>query len=110
MAQQRPASGCVPRARRAPLAFAAPALGIEQRAQVFEAVGGHQAGGNQFPNCVLHFAGESAGGPQQIRKKRCATGFEHSQNFPRRMRQRGSPQFALRRRLSVGQQPARVLA
>ena len=47
--EQRPASGAVPRTRVRAAALSGAALGIDERAQIVEAVGGDQAGGHQFP-------------------------------------------------------------
>ena len=48
--QQRPASGRMPRHLQPRTSFAAPALGIDQRAQIFESVGGDQSRSRQFPH------------------------------------------------------------
>ena len=54
------------RTRRAASAFAATPLGVQQRAQVFEPVGGHQSCRHQFPKPVFHFARKPLGGAQNI--------------------------------------------
>src|SRR5258705_10245020 len=88
VAQERPSARSVTRARGAAPAFAAAALGIEQGAQVFEAVGGYQARGYQFPQGILHLTREAVCGLREIGEERGAACFEHGQHFPRGMRKR----------------------
>ena len=47
-------------ARTAPhsAAFSAPPFRIDQRAQIFEAVRGHETAGGEFPKRVFDFAGQ----------------------------------------------------
>src|SRR5260370_11245910 len=52
--EQGPAAGAVARARGTAAAVAGAALGIDERAQVVEAVGGEQASGGQLPKSGLH--------------------------------------------------------
>ena len=105
MAQQRPASGRVARARGAALALAAAALGIQQRAQILESIGRDQAGGDQFPKRVLDFAGQAAGGARKVGEERRAARFQHVEDFAGRVRER-VPGRRLRRR----EEPAGILA
>ena len=65
-ADQGPASGGVPGPGSTAAAFAAAAFGIDERAQVFEAVGGDESRGDQFPERVLHFTGQASGGSRQV--------------------------------------------
>ena len=89
MAQQRPAAGRVPRARGAASAFATAALGVEQRAQVLEAVGGNQAGRHQFPQRIFDFAGQAAGGAGQVGEEATRRALSRAaQHFAGGMRER----------------------
>ena len=49
-------------------------LRIDQRAQVFESIRGHEAAGRQFPQRVFHFAGQPFGFAHQIREEGRAAG------------------------------------
>ena len=64
--EQRPAAGAVPRARAAAAALSGAALGIDQRAQIVEAVGGEQSGGDQFPEAGFDFGFELAGAAHDV--------------------------------------------
>ena len=59
--QQRPAAGAVARAGVAAGAVPGAALGIDQRAEIVEAVGGEQAAADQFPQRGFDFGFDSAG-------------------------------------------------
>jgi hypothetical protein len=62
-AQQRPAAGGVPGTRATAPTFAPPPLGVNQRAQILEPIGGDQPGRYQFPERVFDFAGQPPGPP-----------------------------------------------
>src|SRR5260370_18711744 len=53
--EQGPAAGAVARARGTAAAVAGAALGIDERAQVVEAVCGEQASGDQLPKSGFYF-------------------------------------------------------
>ena len=106
--QQRPPSRGVPGTRAAAPAFAAAALRIDQRAQILEAVGGHETGGHQFPERVFDFARQPAGGARQIGEERRAALPQLGQNLACGVRERilDAGGFVARRR----QQPVGVFA
>ncbi len=76
--------------------FSAAALGIDQRAQILETIGRHQAGRHQFPQPVLHFACQASGGAHQVREEGRAALLELRQHFAGGVRERRS--LALRDR------------
>ena len=87
---QRPASGGMPRTRMPSPPFSAAALGIDQRSQILETIGGHQPGGHQFPKPVFHFARQPASGADQVGEERRAALLELRQHFAGGMRERGA--------------------
>ena len=105
MPQQRPPSGRVAGACSARFSFAATPLGIQQRTQVLEPVGGHQARGDKLPQGVFDFAGETSGGARKVVEERRAVRLDSGEYFARGMRQR----FA-GLRLRAGQQPRCIIA
>ena len=61
MRQERPAARAVARARGRSRALTGAALRIDERAQAVEAVGGHETGGDQFPESRLDLGVEVLG-------------------------------------------------
>ena len=65
----RPAAGAVPRPRCFADRRVRRGARIDERAQVVEAVGGHQTGGDQLPERRLDFGLEVAGAARQMSAK-----------------------------------------
>ena len=74
---------CRGRALR-PAAVAGAALGIDQRAQVIETVGGEQPGGDQLPEARLDFGFELAGAAHDVGKEGGAAPLQEREDFARR--------------------------
>jgi hypothetical protein len=47
-------------------AFAAAPLRIDQRAQIFKCIGGHEACRDEFPEAILYFTGEPSGRAREL--------------------------------------------
>ena len=60
----------VPRPGRFGRSLAQPTLGIDQRAQIVEAVGGHHARSHQLPQCGFDFGLQLAGAAHDVGKER----------------------------------------
>ncbi len=99
---QRPGA-CLGRALPAP-ALAAPPVRIDQRSQVFEAVGRDQAGGHKFPQRVFYFAGKAFGISHQVVEERCALSLKRRKHCARGMRQ-CFRRLCLRRRRAASRRP-----
>src|SRR5262249_33857379 len=83
--EEGPAAGGGKGAGQSLAAFAAAALGIDQGAEVLEAVSGHQTGSRELPQAVFDLTREPACRTHELGQKRSAAaakGFEH---LPRRM-------------------------
>ena len=64
-----------------------PPLRIDQRAQIFKAIGRHQSGGGKLPERVLNAAGELARVLHDIRQKRGAASAQRIEHLPGRVGQ-----------------------
>ena len=76
------------RPRTSPPAFSAAALGIDQRAHIFETVSGDEPRGDQFPQAVLDFAGQASGGAHQFIEEGRSMRFERHEHIARGMREK----------------------
>src|SRR5581483_8248785 len=70
--EQSPASRSMPRSRASAPPFPPAALGIDQGAQIFEAITRDEARGGQFPQAVLDFTRQAARGTDQFVEERSA--------------------------------------
>lgn len=71
-----PTSGGVAGTGEAFTAFTATPFGIDEGAEIFEAVGGDESGGDQFPESVLDFAREAADGADDVGEEAGSELFE----------------------------------
>ena len=74
--EQRPPAGGVPWAGGAEAPLATAALWIDEGAQVIEAIGGDEAGGDQLPEAILYLARQPAGLLNQFAEEAGATAAE----------------------------------
>ncbi len=86
--QQIPTARRVARASGASLPFPTAALGIEQGAEILEAIGGHEAGSYEFPEGIFDLTGEAAGGAAEVGEEGCAARFQSGEHLARRMGER----------------------
>ena len=81
--EQRPAPGTVPRAGSASAALSGAALGIDERAQIVEAIGGYHSGGNQFPQSSFNFRFQFVGAANNVGEEGRAALAQKIQHLPR---------------------------
>ncbi len=70
--KQRPAAGAVARTRVVAFALAGAAFGIDQRADVVEAIGRDHSRGDQFPQRGFEFRFDFSGAAHDVREERSA--------------------------------------
>jgi len=86
----------------------APPLRIDQRTQIVEPVGGHQAGRDQFPQPVFHFGGQQPRPMQQLAEKTRAPRLQATSNGLCRATQTGG-KIQTRQLLTGGRQQDRPI-
>ena len=85
--EQGPASGGVARTSVAASAFALAAFRVDQGAQVFETVGGDDAGGGELPQAIFDLAREAAGVANDFIEEESSAGFESGEDVASLMRE-----------------------
>ena len=80
--EEGPTTGAVPGTGRAPAALAGATLGIDERAQIVEAVGRNDSGGHQFPERGLNFRFQLGRSAHNVSEKRGATLAQEFEHLP----------------------------